>query len=363
MVCLAALLGGCIPFAEPTPLVVGPNGETATPTPNATQLAIMRMLTETRAAPTATLTPVVPPTDTATPTTTPAPLGSAGRPVGMGERLTAEGIGLTVLSTQKIAEVSKRKAAEGNTFLDVEALIEAAGEQEVDYTPLYFRLVDAQDNAYQPSSSGAQPAIQSGRLRPGEWVRGHVTFEIPAGAGGLRLRYSPEIAAGYAIDLWVDFSLAAKQAELPDTAPVIELGEAAGAAGKALPVTGQRDEGGGIALTVERVTAGERVGPTRAAAGSLLVTLDVTVENVARAKSPFNAYYFTARDDAGYEYPSMILPLETLLQGGSLGQGQKVSGQVVFEVPESTKRLVVEYQPQVLVEEYPVIRFLVEVGR
>jgi hypothetical protein len=80
-------------------------------------------------------------------------------------------------------------------------------------------------------------------------------------------------------------------------------------------------------------------------------------------RSPFNPDYFSVKDANGYEYPAVIIPRESMLQGGSLGQGQKVSGQVVFEVPESATRLVVEYQPQVLVDEYPVIRFLVEVSR
>jgi hypothetical protein len=52
--CLAILIGGCIPFPNPTDAVVGPNEETITPTPNATLRAIAIMLTETRAAPTAT---------------------------------------------------------------------------------------------------------------------------------------------------------------------------------------------------------------------------------------------------------------------------------------------------------------------
>ncbi len=367
----SVLLGGCLPFSEPTPLAVGPNGETATPTLNATQLAIALMLTATRAAPTATQTPVVTLTSTPSPTTTPPPLGSAERPVRLGTRMAVEGAGLTVLSMQTLTEVNTRKAAEGMAFLDVETIVENAPDSAagaapsgvsaapLDYTPLYFRLLDAQDNAYQPVGAGVQPAIQSGTLRPGEWVRGHVTFEIPATAGTLRLRYTPVVAAGYAIAMWVDLSLPPVQAELPTTPPIIELGDAA----KALPMTGQRDEAGGIALTIAQVDVSQRIGPTKASAGSLLVALNVTIENVSRARSPFNPQYFSVKDDKGYEYQATLIPLESLLQAGSLGQGEKVSGQVVFEVPEGTPRLVVEYQPQVLVDQYPVIRFLIDVPR
>lgn len=364
VLCLTVLLGGCNLYAEPTPLVVGPNGETATPTLNATQRAIAVMLTETRAAPTITLTPVVTPTITPTPTATIPPLGSDERPVRIGERATAGSAALTALSAKTAGEAGRLKAVEGTTLLDVEAVIENTSKENIDYTPLYFRVEDAQGRVYQPATGGAWPAMQSGTLRGGEWARGHITFEITvqsdgAGMDGLRLHFSPQAATETTGELWIDLSQPPAQAALPTTAPVSGLETGA----TKLPMAGQRDEAGGIALSIAQVSAGQRVGSTRAGKGNVLVSLMVTIENVSRARSPFNPDYFSVKDANGYEYPAVVIPLETMLQGGSLGQGQKVSGQVVFEVPESTARLVVEYQPQVLVDEYPVIQFLVEVPR
>lgn len=364
VLCLTVLLGGCNLYAEPTPLVVGPNGETATPTLNATQRAIAVMLTETRAAPTITLTPVVTPTITPSPTATTPPLGSNERPVRIGERAATGSAAITVLSAKTAGEAGRLKAAEGTVLLDVEAVIENTSKESIDYTPLYFRVEDAQGRASQPATGGAWPAMQSGTLQAGEWARGHITFEITAqgdgtGMAGLRLRFSPQTAAGTAGELWIDLSQPPAQAALPTTSPVSGMETGA----TKLPATGQRDEAGGIALSIAQVSSGQQVGSARAGKGNVLVSLMATIENVSRVRSPFNPDYFSVKDANGYEYPAVIIPLETMLQGGSLGQGQKVSGQVVFEVPESTARLVVEYQPQVLVEAYPVIRFLIDVPK
>ncbi len=352
------LLGGCNPFAEPTPLAVGPNGETATPTQNATQQAIVAMLTETSAASTATNTPIVTPTSTPTPTATIPPEGSSERPVTIGARIVGEGAGLIVLSAKTVNEAGKRKATEGSAFLDIEAIVEnAAGDANtgLDYAPLYFSLRDAQGNVYQPVTDGIWPALQSGTLRPGEWARGHITFEIPASAGGLRLLFSPQVADNRLVNLWVDLSQPAAQATLPGSAPIAGMAT--------LPGAGQRDEAGGIALSVAQVAVSQRIGYTKAGASRMLVSLMATIENVSRVKSPYNPEYFAVKDEQGYEYPAIVIPGEAVLQPGSLGQGQKVSGQVVFEVPERAGRLVVEYQPQVLVDEYPVIRFQIDVTK
>jgi len=358
LLCLAVLAGGCIPFLNPTQPAVGPNGETVTPTLNATQRAIAVMLTETRAAPTITMTPVVTATNTPTPTATTPPLGSSDRPVAVGRRITVEGVGLTVLSAKTVDTVGKVKAAEGRAFLDLEVLIENAANgdpgSDMDYTPLYFRLQDPQGTMHQPENNAVWPALQSGTLQPGEWVRGHVTFSIPAGQAGLRLKCSPQVAPNRTANIWVALNQLAVQAAVPATGPVVTT--------EPLPGIGQRVEMEGTALTVSAVKASQRIEQTKAGAENVLVILDVTIENPGRVKSPFNPEYFTVKDPNGYEYPAVIIPSETILQPGSLGQGQKVSGQVVFEVPASAKQLVLEYQPQVVMEDYPVIRIQISIS-
>jgi hypothetical protein len=362
LLCLAVLSGGCIPVLNPTEAAVGPNGETVTPTLNATQRAIALMLTETRAAPTITLTQIVTPTETPTPTATTPPQGSSARPVVIGTRVTAGGAALTVLAMKTVNTLGKGKAVDGSTFLDLEVLIENASGSDagdtssaaMDYTPLYFRLQDPTGATYQPENQAVWPALQSGTLQPGEWVRGHVTFSVPADQTKWRLSYSPQVAPNRSVEIWVDLSQPAVQASLPTTGPV--------SAKQPLPGAGQRVEMEGIALTVESVKSSQQVDLTRASAGNVLVILNVTIENAARVKTPYNPEYFTVKDPDGYEYPAIIIPAETLLQAGSLGKSQKVSGQVIFEVPANANRLVVEYQPQVLMENYPLIRIQISLS-
>ncbi len=355
---LAVFSGGCLPILGQVQTAVapavGPINETPSiPTPNATLLAISAMLTETSAAPTATPTPIVTPTITPTATATTPPLGSSDRPVPVGQRVAAEGAALTVLSTGTSDVVGTVKAEAGSAFLNLEVIVENSSSSDMDYTPLYFHLRDAVGTDYQPESKAMWPALQSGTLHPGEWVRGFITFNISAGKSGLRLSYSPQVSPGYSTDLWVDLSKTPVQAEVPETGPV--------ATTEPLPGAGKRVETGGIALTITQVNAAQRIGTTKAGNGNVLVEIQATIENVSRTLTPYNPEYFMLKDADGYEYPAIVIPADTLLQAGSLKEKQKISGQVVFEAPARDTRLIVEYQPQVLGEDYPLIRMSIEV--
>jgi hypothetical protein len=348
---LAFLTAGCtalFPTEETTIL-----GETLTPTPNETQKAIALMLTETRAAPTITLTRVVTATLTPTPTATTPPEGSSERPAVIGQPVTLAGAALTVLSAGPVDTVGRLKSDKTSALFDIEVIIENRSDAEMDYTPLYFRLQDQAGNAHQPESSAVSPALQSGTLKPGEWVRGHMLFLLPAGTGAQRLSYAPEVAPNQTATLWVDLSQSAVTAELPKGGPI--------ATTQPLPGPGQRVESDGIALTIQMVTSSQRVAQTKAGKGNVLLVLNVTVENVSRTKTPVNPQYFMVKDPQGYEYPAVIIPAESLLQAGSLGEHQRVSGDVLFEIPAGTSQVVVEYQPQVLMEAYPQIRIQIQV--
>lgn len=351
--CLVIAITGCLPFSFSSEPQVDKAGDTLTPTPNPTLQAIAVMLTQTRAAPTITLTPVITPTITPTPTETTPPQGSSERPVAIGKQITVEGAGLVVLTATRLNAVGKAKAAQGSTFLDIEAILENQSDQPLDYTPLYFHMITPDGVAIEPENSAVLPALQSGTLMPEEWVRGHILFIVPAADESLRLSYSPQVAPGHSVVLWIDLSQPAVKADIPTTGPTTST--------QTLPGAGQRVEQEGIALTIQHVAASQRIAQTKAGDGMKLVNLSVVIENVSRTKTPYNPEYFTLKDPDGYEYPARIIPLETMLQAGSLGQGQKVSGNVLFEVPAGANRLIVKYQPQVLAEDYPEIRVAVQV--
>jgi hypothetical protein len=351
---LVVLMEGCI--SGPNLLIPQekPEREMFTPTPNATLRAISIMLTETRAAPTITLTPAVTPTQSPTPTATIPPPGSSTRPIGIGDRASFNGAALTVLSSKTLDTVKKVKAESGYTFQDLEVVIENTSNFDIDYTPLYFRLQGLTGPAYQPSQNSVWPALQSGTLRPGEWVRGHITFSLPLDKNPQFLTFSPQATPQQQAPIWIDLNLPMVQASLPETNPVQKVELPSG--------LGYRIEKEGIALTVGNVKAGQQIEQTKAGTGNILVVLDVTIENNGRTKTPYNPEYFTVEDANGYEYPAFIIPSETLLPAGSLGQGQKVNGHVVFEVPNTTKKLIVKYQPQVVIDIYPEIRIQISIN-
>lgn len=359
---VAALAAGCaqvqaVPRSAQEALGLRP---TATYTPDATLQAIALMLTETRGAPTITPTPYWTPTPT--PTITPTPLipGSRELPGKVGERIVMGSYALTVIGTSQPAALGSLKPKAGLVFLDVDALIENLSGEKVGYTRIDFQLVRA-GAVYAPLAAAAGPLLLSGDLLPGEWVRGHIAFAIPPAPAGLRLGYEPayypalasaesgkQVSGSLARGAWVDLGKTGGKAPIPSTPP------SSAAAG--LPGPGQVVQAGGLSLTVGAVTSPKQVAFTKPAQGSLFLDLEVTIRNETHPLAPFNGDYFRLKDANGYEYSAIVLPVEEIIQAGSLRQGQQVRGHVLFEVPAGSGMLVLNYLPQVLDSSYSEIR-------
>jgi hypothetical protein len=75
---------------------------------------------------------------------------------------------------------------------------------------------------------------------------------------------------------------------------------------------------------------------------------------------PYNPLYFRIKNAEGYEYLPGIGAPDTSLQAGSLAQGKSVRNIVIFEIPEKSIRVLLLYQPSLLFEDYPAIRFMLE---
>jgi hypothetical protein len=346
------LIAGCQPLPELIPSLIPELAPAfadseATRTPNPTLLAIADMLTETRAAPTITPTWRI----TATPTRTITPTRPVvGRP---GEKIEAGGMELILLSQQTETVIDRSKSGAGQVFLSIEVVLANTSDQAQEYYPMFFRLVGPGGTEYEPFNIALWPALQGGTLSPGEFTRGFIAFRIPEEAPRLRLRYRNSIQPDAFPPLWVDLSkpIASRTPVLPVT----------GGLPRKLPGVGQRVEAAGVALTFNQVTAGTRLQRTRAAKGRIFVDLLVTIQNLSHPDTPYNPFYFKAKDALGYEYVPVVIAHDSLLHPGSLGNGQKVSGHVFFEVPEGTEWLVVSYLPQVLVENYEEILLGIEV--
>lgn len=341
------ILSGC---GQITGLLATPTGQAAT------LEAISVMLTQTAAAPTATAThpPTPTPAPTVTPTFTPTVLaGSSLIPGAVGERVEGWDVGLIVLSVEPTTEVGRLRAAQDRILLDVEVQIDNAAAVEQPYNPIYFTLLDGEGSEYTPITNGVFRALLSGDLGPGEFVRGRLVFDVPVASGDYRLRYAPQVTVTEPAALWV--ALDHQQANV-----IPETGMEYAAIHDGLPGLGQRTEGSGIALVIDAAERADRLGITRPAEGNQLVVAQVTIENVSRTLTPYNPTYFFAADVQGYQYPSLVIPLETLLPAGSLQEGERVTGQVVFEVPADVSRLVLTYQPLVLMDGYEPLRVVIQ---
>ncbi len=136
----------------------------------------------------------------------------------------------------------------------------------------------------------------------------------------------------------------------PTSAPAAPAAPEATAAPEKAPATigkvGDRVEANGMALTVMKVSKVDKISDfQKAKAGNTFVVAEVVIENVSAEKAPYNPLYFKVKDADGFEYNAGISSGEQALQSGNLAKGEKVRGNVAFEVKKETKGLVLEYKP------------------
>jgi hypothetical protein len=114
----------------------------------------------------------------------------------IGDRVEAGGIALTINSARTLASFDYSTAAEGKTYLVVDALLENVSRDAAPYNPLYFSVKDADSFEYTATMLAPDPSLKSGELARGEKARGNVAFEIPTSAAGLVLTYEPLVILG-----------------------------------------------------------------------------------------------------------------------------------------------------------------------
>jgi hypothetical protein len=124
---------------------------------------------------------------------------------------------------------------------------------------------------------------------------------------------------------------------------------------------GQRVESAGVALTVNGVRRAEALGQfLKAKPERAYLVADVTVENAARDKAPYNPIYFKVKDGADVEYAATVSPEPDSLKSGELGPGERARGTVAFDIPAGASRLELRYQPIVILGGYRTLRVALE---
>lgn len=114
----------------------------------------------------------------------------------IGDRVEAGGIALTIQSARTLASFDFNTAAEGNTYLVVDALLENVSHDAAPYNPMYFSVKDADSFEYNSVLLAPDPSLKSGELARADRVRGNVAFEVPIDAVGLVLTYEPLVILG-----------------------------------------------------------------------------------------------------------------------------------------------------------------------
>jgi hypothetical protein len=126
------------------------------------------------------------------------------------------------------------------------------------------------------------------------------------------------------------------------------------------PVTkckiGTACQSGGISVSVNSVKKAQSAGLLTAYAGKTILILDVTIATVDADTAPYNPLYFKVKDSDGNAYDSALLAPEPALKSGDLKKGDKVTGNVAFQVNENAKGLVVSYEPTAPLDNYQTIQ-------
>jgi len=123
---------------------------------------------------------------------------------------------------------------------------------------------------------------------------------------------------------------------------------------------GERRKVAGIALTVIKVSKVDKIDIWEPGEGMVFLNIEVLIESPDKDESPYNPFYFKVKDSDGFEYTTAITALEPGLKAGELAKGDKVRGNVAFEVKKDAKGFVVSYEPLVLLGGYKPIRIALD---
>ncbi len=120
---------------------------------------------------------------------------------------------------------------------------------------------------------------------------------------------------------------------------------------------GERAEAGGVALTVANVYKVDVIDDLWTPdAGNVFLVIGVVIENSSRDSAPYNPLYFSVKDSDGFEYNTAIAAPDPSLKSGELALGEKVRGNVAFEVRAGAQGFVVTYEPMVILGGYKPVR-------
>jgi hypothetical protein len=260
----------------------------------------------------------------------------------IGEVIQSGDLILYVVGWDNIPAAEYTKPNPGKKFMAVEMVLVNSGESSLQVGHTEFYLKDSTGQLYEKDYSaemaGGFQTIQM-ELAPGERVWGKVGFQVSENAGNLQFVFEMgswmEVNVG---KIFVDLDPQPVQAQLPRELPGERKPQLHSAS---QPV--QLDD---VVITINGVGYPEAGKYTSPLPGNKFMVIDVTVENKGSSNVPLYTGLLLIKDSRDWlcleDGMAIMAAGGTRLQG-ELTAGEKLRGQVGFQVPENSTGLILVF--------------------
>ena len=234
----------------------------------------------------------------------------------------------------------------GNVYLAVELLfVNQSDSPATVSTLLQMALKDSTDRQF-TLDLGAQTASKSGaldgELAAGERIRGKIGFQVPEEAAGLVFVFDPSLFGSGKVFI-----------ELGESPISIDPpAELAGETAQETFKLGDIVDIGSFILVVNGVESSSGSDFVKPAEGNEFVVVDLSLENkLDESVVVSSLIQMSLKDATGQKYDVNILASAAggaSTPDGELAPGEKLRGQVAFEVPSDAEALVFVFDPSII---------------
>lgn len=125
----------------------------------------------------------------------------------VGQIITVDSVGCTLISVKTIAGDDITQPKSGNEFIVVHVKIHNNNSQQTDYNPFDFHVKSGAGNVTDeelapPSTYTANNELNSGQLDPGGTVEGDIIFQVPVSDHKAELTWQPSIFGNTTENAW-----------------------------------------------------------------------------------------------------------------------------------------------------------------
>jgi hypothetical protein len=266
--------------------------------------------------------------------------GTAGpKTYNQGDRVQFGNLVVSILGWEELKPNIYVKPKEGNKFIGVTILAVNANDLTQDISSVDWLLKDSTNQKYSATSGTVQDLCfatsMRGVLIPGERLLGCVEFEIPTNLTGLVL-----VGEGFpSTEEKLFFNIHNKPGLLAIPAAGTITGE------RQIPVVAMNTPGtiGAFRITINSISntpADNPFMPEDYSSLFVYLTVDVTIENISSASESITEYYTYVKDRFGYRHEfNFIKPSTINFTNGELSAGERVRGQIGYDVPKDMEGL------------------------